>query len=461
MRCAMRLPFQRAVTERLRDLARRRPEDAEEYIDTHQAEWEALVEGDPHDAADILEALDSKSAAGLIVDLDTEDAGDVLDEMRPEAAADVVEEMSPRRAAALVAEMDADQAADLIGALDDDARLAVLGELEPLAAAEIGRLLAYAPDSAGGMMTTEVASLPSGLSAGEAIEALRRLHADLGSNLAYVYVVDDDRRLLGVVPFRELVFARPGQALDEIMVHNPYRVTVDADREVVTELIQRYRLLALPVVDHNRSLIGMVKVDEAMEAVQEEAGEDIAVMVGAGEEEGVYTPVRTSVRRRLPWILVNLGIAGLIAFVISRFEDIIERDAILAALMPMVALLGGNTGAQSLAVMIRAMAMGDLPPGRALRAIRRETAVALVNASAMSITAGLLVGAVTGNGKLAIVVAVAVAVNLVVSGFAGAAIPVVLRRTGQDPALASNIFLTTVTDLVGFGGFLLTAVLLL
>ncbi|HSF86316.1 MAG TPA: magnesium transporter [Acidimicrobiia bacterium] len=457
----MKIPFQRVLIAGLRDLARRRPEDAEEYIDAHQEEWEALVEDDPHDAADILEALNSRSAAQLIADLDIEDVGDVLDEMRPEAAADLMEELTPEQAAILVGEMDADQAADLIDALDDDARQAVLGQLEPLAAAEIGRLLGYAPDSAGGMMTTELAALPVGLTAGEAIEALRRLHDDLGSNLTYVYVVDEERRLVGVVPFRELVFARPGQSLEEVMVHDPYHVPVDADREVVTELMQRYHLLAMPVVDQNRALLGMVKVVEAIGAIQEEAGEDIAVMVGAGEEEGVYTPVMVSVRRRLPWIMVNLAIAAVIAIVIAQFEDIIAREAILAALMPMVALLGGNSGAQSLAVMIRSMAVGDLPPGRAGRAIRREGTVALFNAAAMSIASALLVGAGTGDQDLAIIVGVAVAVNLVVAGIAGASIPVVLRRLGQDPALASNIFLTTVTDIVGFGGFLLTAVILL
>ncbi len=299
------------------------------------------------------------------------------------------------------------------------------------------------------------------MTVGEAIEALRRLHDDLGSNLMYVYVVDDEQRLQGVVPFRELFFARPGQGIDEVMVHDPYQVTVDADREVVAELIQRYHLLALPVVDHERALVGMVKVGEAIEAVAAEALEDMAVMVGAGEEEGVYTPVLTSVRRRLPWILVNLAAAGLIAVVISRFEDVIERDAILAAFMPMIALLGGNTGAQSLAVIIRAMALGELPPGRAMRAIRREVSVGALNALAIAIISGALVGALTGNGRLGGVVAIAVAVNLIVSGLAGSGIPVLLRRLGLDPALASNIFLTTVTDIVGFGGFLVTAVLLL
>ncbi len=459
----MKLPFlrPRMITEGLRELARRRPEEAEEYIDAHQAEWESIVEDDPENAADILEALDSRSAAELVATLDLEDLGEVLDEMRPEAAADVIEEMTAERAAAALAEMDADQAADLIGALDDEIRTEVLAAIEPVAAAEIGRLLAYAPDSAGGIMTTEVAALPIGLTAGEAIESLRRMHDDLGSNLTYVYVVDHEQRLRGVVSFRDLVFARPGQGVDEVMVPDPYFVTVDADREVVAELIQRYHLLAIPVVDPKGALLGMVKVDEALEAVAAEVSEDIAVMVGAGGEEGVYTPVLVSVRRRLPWILFNLGAASLVALVISRFADIIESEALLAALMPMIAQLGGNTGAQSLAVIIRAMAVGELPPGRAVRAVRRELTVAAILAAVMSVLSGVLIAAVTGNRRLGEVVAIAMAVNLVAAGAFGGGIPVVLRRLGMDPALASNIFLTVVTDTIGFGGFLLTALVLL
>ncbi len=459
----MKLPFlrPRVLTEGLRELARRRPEAAEEYIDTHHAEWEILVEGDPENAADILEALDSRAAADLLTGLEAEDVGEVLDEMRPEAAADIVEELSPAQAAEAVAEMDADQAADLIAALDEEIRDEVLAAIDPAAARQIGRLLAHAPDSAGGLMTTEVAALPTGMSAGEAIEALRRLHDDLGSNLMYVYVVDDQQRLRGVVSFRDLVFSRPGQGLDEVMISDPYFVTPDADREVVAELIQRYHLLAIPVVDRNGLLLGMVKVDEALEAVQAEASEDIAVIFGAGQEEGVYTPVLVSSRRRLPWILVNLSAASLVAFVISRFTSVIEGRALLAAFMPMVAQLGGNTGAQSLAVVIRAMAVGDIPPGRAFRAIQRELGIAVVNSLAMAALTGVLVTVLTGDQRIGFVMAIAVTVNLMVAGLAGGGIPLLLRRLGQDPALASNIFLTAITDLVGFGGFLLTALLLL
>ena len=457
-----RLRRSRPTPETLRDLADRSPDQAEEYLDAHHSEWEELAELTPHDAADILEALDEEGAAGLLGDLDTlSAAADVLDEMRPEAAADVIEELTPAAAALLIEEMETDQAADLLGALETEQREAVIEALADDATAEVMELLAHPADSAGGMMTTEIASLPVGMTAGEAVEALRRLHDQLGSNLTYVYVVDDERRLLGVVSFRDLFFARPGAALEDVMVAGPVAVNVATDREIVAELVQRYRLMALPVLDDSEVLIGMVRFDEAMDAAATEATEDIVVSVGAGAEESVFTPISVSIQRRLPWITVNLVIGLMIAFAIEPFRDTIEEVTVLAALMPMVALLGGNSGAQSLAIIIRAMALGDLPSGRAARAIRREFLVGAANGFVIAILAAIAGGLVAGDEVVGVVIFVAVLANLLVAGVAGAGIPVLLRRMGLDPALASNIFLTMITDLVGFGGFLLTASILL
>ena len=451
----------RALSDDLRDLARQTPDAAEEYFGAHPDEWEALAEDAPENAADILEAIDEIPAAELLRDLDTEGAADVLDEMRPEPAADVIEQLSPDAAAKLIHAMETDQAADIVGSLDEDTRDAVLAALDPDAGRELADLLRYPPDSAGGLMTRDIAALPLGITAGEAVDRLRAFHEDLGANMTYVYVIDDAGLLVGVVSFRDLFFARPGQGIDEVMVQDPVAARVDADREIVSELIQRYHLIALPVTDGEGRLIGIVKVSEALEAVQAEATEDIAVMVGAGIEETVYSPVLQSARRRLPWIVVNLAIGFGIASVIFQFEDTIAGNTKLAAYMPMVALLAGNSGAQSLAVIIRSMAVGDLPRGRAPRAVRREFILGVVNGAVIAVLSGLGGAMLSGSGDIGVVIAIAVAVNFLVAGLAGAGIPVVLRRLGQDPALASNIFLTMITDIVGFGGFLLTASLLL
>lgn len=444
----------------LRELARRRPREAEEYLDTHQEQFESLAKADPHDAADILEAIGEEAAAEIIVGLDLDHAAEVLEEMRHEAAADVLEEIDAKTAAPLLAELPADEAADIFGHLDADTQASVLEHLDDEAMGEILELLAFAPDSAGGLMSTDAATLPSGLSAGEAIEALRRLHEHL-DDLSYVYVVDDHHRLLGVVSFRELVFARPGDILEEVMVKDPVAVRTETDREEIAELIRRYNYRAMPVVDHRGVLRGIVTIDDVIDAVQREATEDIAAMVGAGADETVFTPVGRSVRSRLPWTAVNLGTAFIVALVVSRFEPVIDRLAVLAAYMPVVASVGGNSGAQSQAVVIRAMAVETLPAQWARRVILRSTLVGLINGVAIGIVSGVIATVFTGEPRIGIVIAIATLANLVVANVVGTGIPIALDRMGQDPALASNIFMTLVTDLVGFGGFLAIATLLL
>ncbi|MDX1690338.1 MAG: magnesium transporter [Acidimicrobiia bacterium] len=444
----------------LRELARRRPREAEEYLDTHQAQFESLAEADPHDAADVLEAIDEEAAAEIIVALDLDHAADVLEEMRHEAAADVLEELPAESAAPLIAELPADEAADIVGHLDAATRTEVFEHLEESALDGILELLAYPPDSAGGLMSTDIATLPGAIAAGEAIESLRRLHQHV-EDLSYVYVVDDAGRLIGVVSFRELVFARPGDPLDEVMIPDPVAVRTETDREEVAELIRRYNYRAMPVVDHRGVLRGMVVIDDVIDAVQREATEDIAAMVGAGADETVFTPVGRSVRSRLPWIVVNLGTIFLVAIVVSWFEPIIDELAVLAAYMPVVASVGGNSGAQSQAVVIRAMAVETLPAQWARRVIWRSTVVGVINGIAIGIVSGIIAGGFTGETRIGIVIAISAFANMVIANVAGAGIPVALDRMGQDAALASNIFLTLVTDLVGFGGFLAIATLLL
>jgi magnesium transporter len=309
-------------------------------------------------------------------------------------------------------------------------------------------------------MSPGPATLPSGITAGEAIEALRRLHEGL-ENLNYVYVVDHGGRLVGVVSFRDLVFARPLTPLDEAMVTNPVAVRPETDREEVADLIRRYNLLALPVVDHRGELLGLVTIDDVIEAVQREATEDIAAMVGAGVEETIYTPLVTSIRHRLPWTAVNLGTALVVTLVITRFESIIEQFAVLAAYMPVVASVGGNSGAQSQAVIIRAMAVEGIPVQLVRKVLRRNLMIGLVNGLAVALLSGTIAGLFTANLRIGLVIGLAAQVNLLVANIAGSGIPILLDRLGQDPALASNIFMTMVTDLVGFGGFLAIATMVL
>ena len=458
MKLRLRRPRELALA--IRELARRRPREAEEYLDTHEHEWASLAGADPHDAADILEALHEEAAADLISGLEPAEAAEVLEEMRNEAAADVLEELTAADAADVVAELAPEEAADIVQHLDTETRTAIFEEMEDDQIGEILDLMQYPPDSAGGLMTPDPATLPSGISAGEAIEALRRLHEGL-EDMSYVYVVDHDHRLSGVVSFRELVFARPMTALDEVMVPHPVAVRPETDREDVAELIQRYNLLAMPVVDHRGVLLGIVTIDDVIGAVQREATEDIAAMVGAGIEETLYTPFYRSIRHRLPWLVFNLGTALLVTLTISRFEPVIGRLTVLAAYMPVVASLGGNAGAQSQAVLIRAMAVDSIPTQIVRRVIGREMLVGLLNGMGIALVSGTIATLFTHQIRVGVVIGLAAQTNLLVAGLAGTGIPILLDRLGKDPALGSNILTTAMTDLCGFGSFLAIATWLL
>lgn len=458
------------MARNLLQAARRDRDEVEEYLDARPEEWGALVESAPSDAADVLEELSEEAAIDLLADLEAEGAAELLEEIAPELAVEILEELPVDTVAAALDFMDPEDAADLVGHLEDEAAEAVLDAMGDEEATSVRRLLVYPADSAGGLMSTDIAALPHGMTAGEAIERIRQLNDEL-EDLSYVYVVDEADRLLGVVSFRDLVFKRPGTGLDEVMVPDPVSVTAFTDREEVAELAQRYHLFGVPVTDDSGRLLGMVTTENVLEAVQDEATEDFAASVGAGAEETVYSDVLLASRMRSPWLVVNLILSLAVAFVIESQTGVISRVPVLAALMPIVAVLGGNAGSQSLAVMIRALASDDVPgsrvPGILVRQLEIGVLVGVLTAGSAALVTyvliemGLFEAASAGSFGVATVVAVAALANLTVATVVGAGIPLILRRAGLDPALASSIFLTFVTDLVGFGGFLVVAAVLL
>jgi len=462
----LRLRSPRQLARQLLVQARRQPDAVEEYLDAHGAEWEALAEAAPGAAAAILEELDEAALTELIGGLDPAEAADILAELQPEVAADVLEELPPADAVAVLEEMSPEDAADILVEVDADGATSLLGMLTDESAADVRRLLAYRHDSAGGLMATDIARLPIGLTAGEAIERIRQLHEEL-EDLSYVYVVGDDGGLAGVVSFRDLIFSRPGVGLEEVMVPDPISVRVDADREEVNDLIQQYHLLAIPVVDEVGVLLGVVPNDVVIESIQEEASEDFAAAMGAGVSESVRTSVSKSVKARLPWIAFDVVISTSVVWAVSQFNDVLGEFVVLAALMPLVARIGGDAGAQSLAVVIRGLAADEIPMSGTSRVVVREATIGAINGIAIAFLAGIL-GFVMqelrgGLNPLRVGLAMAIAAlaNLVIAGAAGSGIPLALRRLGFDPALGSNLFLTTVTDLMGFAGFLAVATVLL
>lgn len=454
-----RLRTPREIATSLRARAKTEPREVEGYLDSHLDEWTTLAEADPADAADILEELGEDAASDLLLELTSEGAAEVLDELRSDLAVDIIERLSPEHSAQILAALSPMEAADIIGHLGAEHRDAVLEIMADDMSNTVESLLQYPPDSAGGLMTTKVAALPITTTAGEAIEAVRKMHEAL-EDLSYVYIVDSDQRLVGVLSFRDLVFNPSNASLEEVMVAHPVTVTPYTDREEVAELTTRYNLFGLPVVETNGRLLGMVTTEAVIDAVQQEASEDFATAMGAGKTETPYSSIPQSVKHRLPWLALNLVLALGTLEAISSQSDIIAQLPVLAALMPLVATLGGNAGAQSLAVTIRALATDDVPRSEIPGILGRQLAIGAISGVVIGGLA-FAVSLMRADVTVAAVVGLASFTNLVVATSAGSGIPLVLRSLGLDPALASNIFVTLITDLAGFGGFLAMAAVLL
>ena len=338
--------------------------------------------------------------------------------------------------------------------------------------ASCGELLAYPEESAGGIMTTELVALSIHLTAGEAIEEVRRQAQELGGDFYNIFVVDLKRRLQGQVGIQELVLANPAQKITDLVEPPVVTIPVSMDQEEVGRLISRYNEPSVPVVGPNNVLVGRITLDDVMDVIEAEQTEDLLRLAGIGGEEEVQGEWTEAVRSRLPWLVLNTVTASLGAAVVLLFEDTIAAMAVLAGIMPVIAGLGGNAGTQSLAVTVRRLAITREDAARRWRVAAKELLVGLVNGVVLGLIVGIAAHVlfnVVGVGSqttqpgfmLGVVVMIAMWGNLIVASFAGAFVPVLLERIGVDPAVASSVFVTATTDITGFLLLLGLATLLL
>jgi len=285
--------------------------------------------------------------------------------------------------------------------------------------------------------------------AAEALEEIRR-QAEEVDDFSEVFVVDSDRRLLGILPLKDLVISRPERQVGEIMAPADISVPPDLDQEEVARLMARYHLSTVPVVDGAGRLLGRVTVDDVIDVVEAETTEDLLQFGGVSADEELAARWTTAVRSRLPWLYVNLITAFLAGGVVYVFQDTIRRAVMLAVWMPVIAGMGGNAGTQALAVTVRRLALGLIPRHLFVRVVGKEVLVGVANGLAIGVVVGIVAGMLGEGVRLGLVVFLAMTGNLLVAGFAGAFIPVVLERLGIDPAIASSIFVTTFTDVCGF-----------
>ncbi len=416
----------------------------------------------PADRGPVLSAL-TPSEIRTVVDLlfESHRAASTLTELPPELLPHIFDALGDDRLAQIISRLELDDRVEFVEWLDESRRESIIELLPNATRLELRRAELYPPDSAGRVMVTQFIALDCDTTAEQAINRLRAEGADETESVLYLYVVDDKGRLLGVVPLRRLVAASPERRCEELMLTDPVSVPADADQEEVAQLVARYNLLAIPVVDEEERVLGVITVDDVIEVINEEATEDMYLLAGLSEEDRVFSPAHHAIRKRLPWMLINLGATFLAAWVIGLFERTLEQIVALAFFMPVVAGMGGNGGIQSLTVITRAIALGELEFSSAMRAITKEVTVGVVIGLITGIVSGFLAYLWQGKPILGVVLFVTMMATMAVAGVLGAAVPLILKALGQDPAVGSGVFVTTITDIFGFAAFLGIGTLLL
>ncbi len=413
------------------------------------------------DIADLLEQITSFERTRLIRLYDREFDGDILSELHESIRDEVISILTPQVLQEAVRELDSDDVVDLIEDLEHAQQATILGALEDSDRVAVEQALTYPEYSAGRLMQREVVMAPEHWTVGQAIDHLRATpEEDLPAQFYHIVIVDPRLHPVGNVTLGKVMRSKRDTRLSDILEPMFQVIPATRDEGDVAYAFNQYHLISAPVVDDEGRLIGVITIDDAMAVLDEEHEEDIMRLAGVGEGSLSDRVIETT-KQRLPWLAVNLVTAIAASLVISQFEVALAQIVALAVLMPIVASMGGNAGTQSLTVAVRSLATKDLTGSNVWRVIRRECLVGLINGMIFAVVIGIVGFVWFGSPGLGYVIAAAMIINMVVAGFAGTGIPILLERFGVDPALASGAFVTTVTDVVGFFAFLGLAVLVL
>jgi magnesium transporter len=424
----------------------------------------SLEAGKLDDAIAYLNSLHPADRAETFSELEREDQQDLLPRLSPESTAEILEELEDDEAAEVASELPAEQLADVLDEMDPDLAADVLGDLPPEQADaalrhmeeadDVRPLLAYGDETAGGLMTPEFFALRGTMTAAQALAFVRQQDPE-GEAPYYLYVVDSDDKLFGVVGLRALIGAAPDTHIEQIMHRDLRTVPVGTDQEEVANLMTKYSLIALPVVDAAGKLVGVISSSDIANVIEDEATEDIYRLSNVSDGDlTVWSPVKVSVSRRLPWLFLNMGTAFLAASVVNAFQYTIAQLAVLAAFQSIVAGQGGNAGTQTLAIMVRGLALGEIELRDIGPALLREIGIGALHGLAIGLAVGLIAWVWQGIPVLGLVIGLAMLGNLLAAAAAGTLVPLTLKALKLDPALASAVLVTTVTDCVGFALFL-------
>ena len=447
-------PFEDSSNQVMDEETRLRPEFVDKVLDAVDAGDDEtarrLVQPlHPADVADLIEAAARDEREGLVKALAGIVSPDVLAEMNDFVREDLLEAMEPQQVADIAGQLETDDAVALLEDLDEDDQQAVLERMEPDDRAAVEEALGYPEESAGRLMQRDLCAVPEHWNVGQVIDYLRSTR-ELPDDFWEVFVVNANHHPVGTCKLSLILRTPRNRAVTDIMLRDQTLIAVDMDQEDVALRFQKYALVSAAVVDEEGRLVGMITVDDVVHIIQEEAGEDVLLLSGAGEEGDINEPVTDSYRSRVRWLATNLVTALVAATIIRQFTGSIEKLAILAALGPIVAGVGGNAGTQTLAVTVRAFATNQLTSSNQWRAVGREIRVALLNGMTIALLLGLGVAFVLQSPSLGVVIGAAMMINIVTAGLAGVLVPLTLERAGTDPAVSSSIFLTMITDSMGY-----------
>lgn len=401
---------------------------------------------------DLLESINAGQRQALVSLLGNDFDFASLTEVDEAIRLEIIEALPNARIAEALGELDSDDAVYILEDLDEADQKEILAALPFTERVRLRRSLDYPEDTAGRRMQTEFVAVPPFWTVGQTIDYMRD-EEDLPESFSQIFVIDPTFKLVGAVALDKILRTKRLVRIEEVMDETRYRINAEMDQEEAAQLFEQYDLLSAAVVDENERLVGVLTIDDVVDVIHEEAEEDIKRLGGVGDEE-LSDSILSTVRSRFSWLLINLGTAILASAVISLFDATIEQMVALAVLMPIVASMGGNAGTQTMTVTVRALATRDLDIYNAGRIIRREAAVGLINGFLFAAIIGLVAGAWFSSQGLGVIIAAAMVVNMLAAALAGILLPLLLDKLGADPAIASAVFVTTVTDVVGFFAFL-------
>lgn len=436
--------------------------EVEEFLkEARQNELRTLLRDvHPSDIAILIDHLEGDDKVKSLLLLDDEVAADVLLKVDAESLDHISTALTTEEISQLILQMEPDEATDVIAELPTEEQKRVISLLPEEEAEKVSELLPYDPDTAGGIMNTNFIAVLKDATVREVLEEVRQALRD-SSISDFVYVTDRQSHLVGTLSLRNIVISEMGEKIEEIMNKDVIAVFVHDDQEEVARTVSKYDLVAVPVVDRYSVLKGIVTADDVIDVLQDEATEDIMRMAGTDVTESPFTSPPKAAMKRLPWLYLNLGTAFVAALVVGLFKESISSVVALAVFMPMIAAMGGNAGTQTLAIVVRSIALGEVTLGDVQRVLLKEMLVGILTGVGIGMISSVIAYLWNGNFFFGLLVGISLIINLFMACAVGALIPMMLRRFKIDPALASSVFLITLTDCIGFFVFLGLATLFL